>query len=254
MRQKALKIRQQEELRGLCEIFYTMEASIVEAVYESCDKQRGIALQQLMDMVGNTPELSKSLRAEAFRLHKVMMEKKSIVESSIRCPISGAVMKDPVLASDGYTYDRPSIMQWLKSKTTSPATGEEMDANKLVPNHQLKSQIQSWVEYKESEDSDQGVAEIESVIPAVSSRPTSAAASGMVVEARNVMPGKARLAHVDETARGEGVVGAEVLDTEAGAPEAGGKQEAGAGGFVTSMVRALSDLGGPAGAARSPPK
>ena len=43
-------------------------------------------------------------------------------------------------------------------------------------------------------------------------------------------------------ARGEGVVGAEVLDTEAGAPEAGGKQEAGAGGFVTSMVRALSGL------------
>jgi hypothetical protein len=31
----------------------------------------GVALQQLMDMVGNTPELSKSLRTEAFRLHKV---------------------------------------------------------------------------------------------------------------------------------------------------------------------------------------
>jgi hypothetical protein len=31
----------------------------------------GVALQQLMDMVGNTPELCKSLRTEAFRLHKV---------------------------------------------------------------------------------------------------------------------------------------------------------------------------------------
>ena len=51
---------------------------------------------------------------------QVMMEKRSLVESSIRCPISGAVMKDPVLAPDGYTYDRPSITQWLSTKSTSP--------------------------------------------------------------------------------------------------------------------------------------
>lgn len=61
----------QDELRGLCDIFYTMEPSIVEAVYESCDKQRPHALQQLMDMVGDTPQLNDSLRKEAFRLHKV---------------------------------------------------------------------------------------------------------------------------------------------------------------------------------------
>ena len=52
-------------------MFHTMEASIVEAVYESCDKQRGAALQQLMDMVGDTAELQKALRNEAFRLHSV---------------------------------------------------------------------------------------------------------------------------------------------------------------------------------------
>jgi hypothetical protein len=49
-----------------------------------------------------------------------MMEKRSIVESSIRCPISGSVMKDPVLAPDGYTYDRVSISEWLNTKSTSP--------------------------------------------------------------------------------------------------------------------------------------
>jgi hypothetical protein len=71
MRQKALKLRHQDELRGLCEIFYTMESSIVEAVYESCDKQRGVALEQIMDMVGDTAQLEKSLRTEALRLNKV---------------------------------------------------------------------------------------------------------------------------------------------------------------------------------------
>jgi len=63
MRQKALKQRHQEELQGLCEIFYTMDASIVEAVYETADKQRSLALQQLMDMAGDTPALQSSLRA-----------------------------------------------------------------------------------------------------------------------------------------------------------------------------------------------
>ena len=61
----------QDELRGLYDIFCSMEPCIVEAFYKSCDKQSAHALQQLMNMVGNTPQLNESLRKEAFHLHKV---------------------------------------------------------------------------------------------------------------------------------------------------------------------------------------
>ena len=63
--------RVQDELRGLYDIFCSMEPCIVEAFYKSCDKQSAHALQQLMNMVGNTPQLNESLRKEAFHLHKV---------------------------------------------------------------------------------------------------------------------------------------------------------------------------------------
>eukprot|EP00277_Geminigera_cryophila_P016754 CAMPEP_0179441110 /NCGR_PEP_ID=MMETSP0799-20121207/24697_1 /TAXON_ID=46947 /ORGANISM="Geminigera cryophila, Strain CCMP2564" /LENGTH=309 /DNA_ID=CAMNT_0021225107 /DNA_START=546 /DNA_END=1475 /DNA_ORIENTATION=- len=257
MRLKAIKVRQQEEVRGLCEMFNNMEPSIIDAVYESCEKHRCSALQQLMDMAGDTPALHNALRAEALRLHSVMLHKKRVVESSLRCPISRRLMKDPVLASDGFSYDRASISSWLADKSTSPATGKEMETKTLVPNHQLRSQALSWEEYIQGDANDgDGTDEAgsahcsscDSVIPAVSSRPVSAI-SAVVVEARNVTPHKSMVMDVP---RGR-AQGADAL--EAGARQ-GALTEAplasaaspSSGGLVASMVRALSDLGTSGGA------
>ena len=110
----------------------------------------------------------------------------------MRCPISGQAIKDPVLASDGHSYERASMAKWLASKSTSPVTGEQLDKGILVPNHQLRSEMESWAEYKEGEHPGSAQAsDLESVIPAVSSRPTSAAVSAVVMEARTVSPHKA---------------------------------------------------------------
>eukprot|EP01087_Luapelamoeba_hula_P009768 TRINITY_DN2554_c0_g2_i1.p1 TRINITY_DN2554_c0_g2~~TRINITY_DN2554_c0_g2_i1.p1 ORF type:complete len:512 (+),score=119.30 TRINITY_DN2554_c0_g2_i1:160-1695(+) len=40
------------------------------------------------------------------------------------CPITQDIMVDPVCAEDGYTYEREAIMQWVRSKGTSPITRE----------------------------------------------------------------------------------------------------------------------------------
>ena len=66
-----------------------------------------------------------------------MMQRKSLVEDSMHCPISHVLMKDPVLASDGYTYDRPAITQWLVTKSTSPVPHPEtlsLDSQPLTRN------------------------------------------------------------------------------------------------------------------------
>ena len=60
----------------------------------------------------------------------------------IICPISHSIMIDPVTTSDGQTYDREHIEQWLDANTTSPLTGEELEDYDVVPNIALKNVIE----------------------------------------------------------------------------------------------------------------
>jgi len=45
----------------------------------------------------------------------------------IRCPLSGKYMKNPVVASDGYTYEKNELLEYLKFNTESP-----MDSSTLT--------------------------------------------------------------------------------------------------------------------------
>ena len=58
------------------------------------------------------------------------------------CPITQVVMVDPVLGSDGRTYERSAITEWLRTHNTSPMTREVMTAGTLKPNYALRSLIQ----------------------------------------------------------------------------------------------------------------
>ncbi|OIV90418.1 hypothetical protein TanjilG_10904 [Lupinus angustifolius] len=63
------------------------------------------------------------------------------------CPISLQIMKDPVTATTGITYDRDSIEQWLYSNqnTTCPYTKQPLTRDSdLTPNHTLRRLIQAW--------------------------------------------------------------------------------------------------------------
>ena len=51
------------------------------------------------------------------------------------------IMKEPVVAGDGYTYDKTSIQKWFKTKNTSPITNLEIDTI-ITPNITLHSIIQ----------------------------------------------------------------------------------------------------------------
>eukprot|EP00884_Botryococcus_braunii_P008662 jgi/Botrbrau1/17798/Bobra.0127s0047.1 len=55
-------------------------------------------------------------------------------ERHFECPITLEPFKDPVVLSDGYTYERQNIEEWLKTKTASPVTGRELPDTKLIPN------------------------------------------------------------------------------------------------------------------------
>jgi hypothetical protein len=62
------------------------------------------------------------------------------------CPITHEVMVDPVMATDGHTYERRAIERWLQDKCTSPNTGEALELKAVFPNHLLRRQIREWQE------------------------------------------------------------------------------------------------------------
>ena len=61
------------------------------------------------------------------------------------CPITQSIMKDPVVAEDGNTYERADIVQWFEVHDTSPLTNIVLESNNVVPNRALKSLIDSYM-------------------------------------------------------------------------------------------------------------
>ncbi len=63
-----------------------------------------------------------------------------------KCPIGLTIMSDPVICSDGHSYERHNIREWFKRNNKSPKTGLELRSKTLIPNHSLRSSIEEFVE------------------------------------------------------------------------------------------------------------
>jgi len=67
------------------------------------------------------------------------------VETIITCPLTQQIMSDPVINSQGNTYERSAIEQWIA--TRSPATdpiNRQPITNVLIPNMAIRSLIQLY--------------------------------------------------------------------------------------------------------------
>lgn len=60
------------------------------------------------------------------------------------CPITHEVFRDPVVAADGYTYERAVITTWLGASKMSPMTGENMMCAYLFANIIMRQTIQRF--------------------------------------------------------------------------------------------------------------
>jgi hypothetical protein len=58
------------------------------------------------------------------------------------CPITLQIMTEPVLAPDGYTYEKSAIESWLRRHGTSPHTRFRMRISDLVVNRAVRDLIQ----------------------------------------------------------------------------------------------------------------
>lgn len=68
------------------------------------------------------------------------------VQTIITCPLTQQIMSDPVIDSQGNTYERSAIEQWIA--TRSPATdplNRQPITNLLIPNMAIRSLIQLYI-------------------------------------------------------------------------------------------------------------
>ena len=67
-------------------------------------------------------------------------QKHTQTEEVTHCPITHAPFQDPVVASDGHTYERKAITEWLGKAQTSPITRENISTT-LFQNFKVKQII-----------------------------------------------------------------------------------------------------------------
>nr|XP_055071753.1 WD repeat, SAM and U-box domain-containing protein 1-like [Misgurnus anguillicaudatus] len=90
---------------------------------------------------------SVGLRGKVLRkidgLRSALMD--SDVPNHFLCPITRELMKDPVIAADGYSYERDAIETWIRTPNhSSPVYNLPLKNTLLIPNRSLKMAIQCY--------------------------------------------------------------------------------------------------------------
>ena len=66
--------------------------------------------------------------------------------SDVICPITRAILVDPVITSDGFTYERSAILRWFRDgRVTSPMTNIVLDNTDITPNLPLREMLTAYM-------------------------------------------------------------------------------------------------------------
>ncbi|XP_068101813.1 WD repeat, SAM and U-box domain-containing protein 1 [Hyperolius riggenbachi] len=107
--------------------------------------------------------LLNDLKIESLGLRNKIMRKIEELRSKMKaassdtpeeflCPITWELMKDPVMASDGYSYERSAIENWISTRRTSPMTNLPLENLLLTPNRTLKMALNRWLDTRPNPD------------------------------------------------------------------------------------------------------
>ena len=151
------RIDDQEWFRASQAAEINLLRQIVKKANDHKDRLRGLHLGDLD--VDELQQLNSTIQ-EASRLVQQALERREAEEvvatgqNKFVCPIGIELLKDPVVAADGHTYERDKIEAWFASPqfagrpVKSPMTNIQLDDTKLIPNHALKSVIRDAVDNK----------------------------------------------------------------------------------------------------------
>lgn len=130
--------------------------------YEDNFRQNVIDGSELLALDQSTLENSLGIKAYGIR-NKIIRARSFLTESvttattsskadfdytpdEFLCPISREIMQDPVIAADGYTYERAAIESWIKAgNSRSPMTNSLLLNQQTTPNRTVKMLIQRHI-------------------------------------------------------------------------------------------------------------
>ena len=102
----------------------------------SCNVKEDTIKKRIMSL-RHAAEPGRPPQAELRRLKGLLMERG--VPDGLICPLSLEIYEDPVMAADGFSYERREIENWFaRGKRTSPKTNEELPHVMLVPNREVR--------------------------------------------------------------------------------------------------------------------
>lgn len=112
--------------------------------------------QNTKKMLDSNLSLREALSQKDNRIKAVENQTNEIVRKAMKsvdsflCPITREPMTDPVICCDGHTYERSAIEVWLRNNSRSPKTNQPLASKELIPNHALRSAIDSMEVLRES--------------------------------------------------------------------------------------------------------
>ena len=105
------------------------------------NEQLTAAQQKLSDLA----DVSEQLTAVQERLSGLEQRRlEAVTPPHLRCPITLQRMCSPVIVTDGHTFERRSIEEWLQRHNTNPLTGTVLPGRALVSSLALRDAIRAW--------------------------------------------------------------------------------------------------------------
>lgn len=112
-------------------------------------KSSNLSLQDdVQDVIASNLKLQNQSAQNKIYVESLLNEGKDLAKylskglDTFLCPITRDLMTDPVICSDGHTYERQAIEEWLKASSRSPKTNQRLLSRDLIPNHALRSTIE----------------------------------------------------------------------------------------------------------------
>ena len=91
--------------------------------------------------------VTRTLNSEQAKMQNAPDTVERVYPLDFECSITLDIMHNPVIASDGHSYEKTALVSWFAAgNTRSPKTNGEMDTSLMLPNHSLRNLIQAWQE------------------------------------------------------------------------------------------------------------
>jgi len=116
--------------------------AIVDISSAAREKSKKLDAEDVLhDVATHQSVLEKELAEHRAEIARLRMNRRGEVPDHMCCPILMDVMRDPVMAADGHTYEKVAIEQWFLKARTSPTTNEPLASLALLPNHAIRCAI-----------------------------------------------------------------------------------------------------------------